>query len=350
MMLEGVLVVEGTLLAATLALFIGHGLWAQWRGTRRRRLLDRGRGLIAAALQDSPPLDAAGQRWLASLPVRLQIRLFTDAARSVTGTQRQRLTELAQAAGLIARAETRCRSRWWWRRLQGARLLAALGGGEGSVEPLLQDRNPYVRAQAIEWAADHPGPAVIAAVLARLNDAHGLCRFKAQDSLVRMAGPVIEPLARYLLAGGGGSMEAALRVAVGLAEHRFLIPALTLCRDPSAPVRALVATLLGKLGGGQGVEILTVLLADADAGVRAAAARALGQLGHWPAAPALAVLLKDPAWTARREAGLALRAVGAPGILFLRRALTDQDRFAADMARQVLDLPEAVERAWVQSP
>jgi hypothetical protein len=43
----------------------------------------------------------------------------------------------------------------------------------------------------------------------------------------------------------------------------------------------------------------------------------------------------------RREAGLALRALGAPGVLFLRRYLTDNDHFAVEMARQVRDLPGA---------
>jgi HEAT repeat protein len=74
--------------------------------------------------------------------------------------------------------------------------------------------------------------------------------------------------------------------------------------------------------------------------VRAAAAKALGKLGHWPAASSLASLLRDRDWNVRREAGLALRAFGAPGALFLRRSLSDSDPFACDMARQVLDLPE----------
>jgi hypothetical protein len=49
--------------------------------------------------------------------------------------------------------------------------------------------------------------------------------------------------------------------------------------------------------------------------------------------------MRDSAWRVRKEAGLSLRALGAPGTLFLRRALRSDDRFAADMAQQVLDLP-----------
>jgi hypothetical protein len=38
--------------------------------------------------------------------------------------------------------------------------------------------------------------------------------------------------------------------------------------------------------------------------------------------------------------GLALRSLGPPGLLFLHRSLQDADRFAADMARHMLDLPD----------
>jgi HEAT repeat protein len=62
---------------------------------------------------------------------------------------------------------------------------------------------------------------------------------------------------------------------------------------------------------------------------------------HWQAAAQLAQCLQDSTWRVRRDAGLALRALGAPGALFLRRALKGNDAFAADMSQQVLDLPAA---------
>jgi HEAT repeat protein len=74
--------------------------------------------------------------------------------------------------------------------------------------------------------------------------------------------------------------------------------------------------------------------------VRAAAAASLGRLGHWPAATELARMLRDPAWIVRSQSALAMRRLGSPGHLLLRRALDDRDRFASDIARQVLDMPE----------
>ena len=114
--------------------------------------------------------------------------------------------------------------------------------------------------------------------------------------------------------------------------------------DPSAPVRARATAILGVLGGKEGVHALLHRLTDPEPEVRASAAHAVGELGHWPAAPVLADLLRDRAFPVRREAALALRRLGAPGMLLLRRALSDANGFASDMARQVLDLPDVVYR------
>ena len=83
------------------------------------------------------------------------------------------------------------------------------------------------------------------------------------------------------------------------------------------------------------------MLSDSESNVRAGAASALGRMRYWQAGSLLAERLRDQRWRVRREAGIALRGLGAAGTLFLRRALKGDDRFAADMAEQVLELPEA---------
>jgi hypothetical protein len=250
-LLVRVLAVEGVLFVGTLALFCGHGLWSWWYGRRTRPLLSRARAIVTTTLEE-PFLQSAELRWLRALRPRLQIQVFFDVAPNFSGTQYQRLTVLARELGLPARADVYCRSRWWWRRLQGARLFSLFGGGEEVVPLLFHDRNAVVRAQAAEWAAAHPSPVVIATLLSLLDDPDGLCRFTAQDSLLRIGGPVIEPLVRYLSDPSGPQVEAALRVAVGLADPRLLSPALRLCRHKSPQVRVLAAALLGMLGGGGG--------------------------------------------------------------------------------------------------
>jgi HEAT repeats len=312
--------IEAVVLILAVVLVCGHALWLWHEQKWSWPQLIRGWAILAATL-DGPVPPPADLKWLGSLPVRLQIRLFTSIMVSLTGLGRERITRVARIIGLLSRVETLCGSPLWWRRLQGGRLFTLFGGGWEYMPTLLRDPHPLVRAQAAEWAVEHPRPGIINSLLILLDDGHALCRVKAQDSLLRMGSVVKEPLHRYLSSHPNSGVEAALRVAVGLADQRFLPVAIHLCRDASPGVRILATELMGAVGGREAVDTLIRLLNDADPEVRAAAARALGKLGHWPAATTLAALLQDRRFEVRWEAGLALRALGAPGILWLRRAL-----------------------------
>ena len=324
-----------------IAFLYAHAFWIERSTTSGEFLLGRARRVLAGTLSAPAGVGAAheGLKALRPLPHRLQVQLLTELARSLSGDQKRVVREMAILTGVVARAEKRLESRLWWRRLHAARLLTVLGAGEGSMPRLMSDRHPAVRAQAGEWTADHPGPELIRSLLALLTDPEKICGFTAENSLLRMGAVAVPALAEYLSSHSGTEAQAALVVAAGIAEPRFLGPALRLCRDPAPETRALAAALLGQLGGAEAVAILAELLGDSDPSARAAAAHALGKLNHWPAAPALARALRDRVWEVRREAGLALRSLGSPGILLLRRSLADGDPFASDMARQVLDVP-----------
>lgn len=353
-LLLAILILQAAVLSGALAGFLLHGAWLWWYRRWSRPHVATARAALVAALVSTPahpdveiaPTLSPQQLQLSRrLPRSLQVRLLFDLARNLSGVGRLQLAALAHDLGLITHAELQCGSRFWWRRLQGARLLTLIGAGDEVMPSLLRDPHPTVRAQAADWAASHPTPEVIASLLTLLEDGERFSRFAVQDALLRMGGVAVEQLVGYIYSHSGEPVEAALTVAIGLSDARFLSPALLRCRDASPEVRAQAASLVGSLGGTQGVEVLTALLHDEAAPVRAAAARAIGKLAHWHAAPKLVALLRDRYWIVRREAGLALRALGAPGILFLRRALSDHDLFAADMARQVLDLPDATSPA-----
>ena len=83
------------------------------------------------------------------------------------------------------------------------------------------------------------------------------------------------------------------------------------------------------------------LLHDDEADVKAAAIEALGQLGSQASVVLIGAALGDRAFLVRRSAGIALDTLGAPGHLVLRRHLRDPDRYARDMARQMLDAAAA---------
>jgi HEAT repeat protein len=215
-----------------------------------------------------------------------------------------------------------------------------VGGGETVVPALFADPNPAVRAEAAEWAGQHPTPEVVRRLVGVLATPGTVGSWVVRDSLLRIGPDAVAPLARYLETHGGTLAVPALEVAAGLADARFTGAVLRLCGDALPAVRARAATLAGAIGGAELVGTLEGLLGDPDASVRAAAAAAVGRLGHWPAALRLAGMLRDPAWLVRSQSALAMRRLGSPGVLLLRRALDDEDPFAADIARQVLDMPE----------
>ncbi len=330
-----IIAAEAVTLALVILLLIGyaavHGWYARWGAAKRTRA----RAVLSAILDRSMEYEA-GLAELHELPVGLQVRLLAEFVRTLQ--DEERLEEIARALGLVARAEALCRSRWWWRRLHGVRLLTQFNGGASLVPALLRDSSAVVRAQAVECVGRHALAGFVDKILERLDDPVGLVRFAAQDALLHGGDMVIESLLVYLGRASERGVGPALQVAIGLADPRFLEAALVLGESGSTSTRALAASLAGAIGGRDAIAALTARLDDRAPEVRAAAAAALGRMGHWPAAPAIARLLRDHAWVVRREAGLALSVLGAPGALFLRRALGDRDRFAADMSRRVLDI------------
>ena len=348
-LLAWVALVEGVGIFTLAGLVLIHGLGLSLLEKHSRRRVERARARLLDDLEAQDiPEDVSNKRLehLRALTRGQQIRLFSQIIPNLKGSRRNALTRLAGDIGLTDWAESLCKSRLWWRRLRGIRLLTLLGGGEDVVPGFLKDLHPAVRCQAVEWATDHPTTPVIATLLKMLHNQRDPARFSIQDSLLRMGYPATEPLREALISATGSNLVGVLEVAIGLASPQFLAPALGLCSNQEPIVRTLAAKLLGGLGGGEAAEVLTVLLSDQDPQVRQAAAAALGNLGHWPAATAVAGLLRDPVWAVRREAGLALGSFGAPGHLILRRSLGDEWAPAAEMAKQVLDIPNQAEPAF----
>lgn len=336
-MLTTAVLAMGGALAGAIAMLFGHGVWTRiferWSAPRLAR--------ARTALYDAPRYGSrkAVLAGLHTLPRRLQVRVLSELARSPEGPDRDAITGIARDAGLLRNAERMAHSRWWWRRLRGARHLTVFGADEILVLSLLRDPHVAVRVQAAELAANHPTPAVINALLDGLDDPAAGHRFAVQDALLRLGPIAVPPLASCLERGTGTALAGALAVAEGMAEPAFSRAAIRLTDNGDPIVRERAVALIGAIGELDGAEAVTRRLEDAVAAVRTAAARALGFMKHWPAAPAIAGLLRDRSWEVRHAAGLALRDLGSPGLLLLRRSREDDNLFAADMARQVLDLP-----------
>ena len=336
-------VVECGVLAFAFLLLFLHGATARVR--RRllaRRVADWRAQLIRTVNDDE---EGAGvPRDVPRLPLREHLEILCALRPSIAGAGRDRVLVMAIASGLMRRGERMCASRLWQRRLRGVRLLTLLGCGETCVPPLLNDRRPLVRSQAVVWAADHTDPALVGRLVELLGHPEIVAPFTVRDALQRIGRPAVGPLIEHLRQATGPAAQEPLRVADDLADPRMLGAALRLSDDDEPGSRAGAARLLGALGGAEAVETLGRMLEDPEETVRTGAAQGLGRSGHWAAGPALAGRLCDPAWEVRRAAALALRSFGSPGVLLLRRALRDSDSHARDMARQTLDLPEVAVR------
>lgn len=328
-------------LVSMLTLAVGR----RWREHRDTARLHESRGRIGAALASGDEDDAAhAARSLQRLRLELRFRLVADALATLSGEHRQRLLELADTEKMAAEARRRCRSRRWYRRLRGLRELAVVAQGADLAAELLDDPDPRVRSEAARLAGSAGDQELLHRVADALADPAAGCRFAAADVLARAGAPAVPAVRAALETTDGRTRLLALEVAAALADPRLLEPAQR-HRDVADPaVRRGVAAVCAAVGGPEATATLDVMLDDPAAGVRVQAARGVGRLRHWQSAPLLAQRLRDVDFEVRRAAGLALWELGPTGQMFLRRELRGDDAYAADMARQVLDLPQDVRR------
>jgi len=328
-----ILIGEALVLVAATSVFLGHAIWLGGKTQRSLRRLTGGRQALAAALDGEGPIQPGAD--LLGLPLRLRRSIVVEIAPNLSGRQRERLAELAEALGVLDRGRRWLSSRWWWRRLWAAHLLSMVVDEEPGFRRLLDDPHPEVRAQAIDWAGDHADAAAAERLIALLADLSPLCRATAKDSLVRAGLAPVPFIARHLERERGDSIGSLIEVATRRPDSSYGPAAVKLSFDERPGVRAGAAALLGAVGGTEGAGTLERLLADSESEVRESAVTSVGKLGHWPAASAVALLLRDREWTVRKAAGQALIDLGAPGMIMLRRYSDDDDKFAADMARMM---------------
>ncbi len=119
-------------LGGAIILVLGHSMWLrQYRKLSDRFLLPAHKTL-ARAIDGLDPIksdDSSPSHEMQSLhhlPAHLLVKLFADVDRTLSGQNRKWLTVIGQEAGLDKLAEHYCKSRLWWRRLEGARLLTLM--------------------------------------------------------------------------------------------------------------------------------------------------------------------------------------------------------------------------------
>jgi HEAT repeat protein len=326
------------LVAGMTALYVGFGVVHDWRVRAVERRLERARRALSEALLS--PLDDAIVKAVPDLlrvPSRHLLTMFQHVAVDLRDETYMRLRRVVAACGSAARIQALGRRRAWRRRVQAAELLPLLPDDAASRFHLLADRHPLVRARAAESLTPADVITHVDRLLELLDDPVPAVRTGAQQALLRGDARIAEPLVTYLWNASGPGAALALEIVTNLPDPRYGAVLAHHAQDADPQRRAMVARGLGAGAALDGQPVLRALLEDPHAEVRAAAARAVASAHLVEFVGAVGRLLSDASWNVRRTAGDALAALGAPGTVTLRAQLFAEDRFARDMARQVLD-------------
>ncbi|AKD53775.1 DUF7133 domain-containing protein [Spirosoma radiotolerans] len=182
-----------------------------------------------------------------------------------------------------------------------------------TLVPLLQDKDPEIRAQAAKWLGDVRYKEAGDALIPVLKDANSRARFFAAEALGRIAyEPAIQPIIQLLEANN--DEDAYIRHAGSLALARIGKPApvVALSSSPSKAVRIAAVVALRRMNDPG----IATFLADKDEFVVTEAARGINDDLSIPAAlPALGKVMQSTSFTneplIRRAINANLR-VGTP--------------------------------------
>ncbi|MDA3038472.1 MAG: HEAT repeat domain-containing protein [Actinomycetota bacterium] len=275
------------------------------------------------------------------LPKGTLLGVLQTLAVDLDGSARQRLRQLVRTTGLERFIIRRSRSRNWRMRVQAAQLQHLVLHPDFDRVRLLTDKHHLVRARTAESLTLEQTPDCIDELMTMLSDMSPAARFAAQQSLLK-AGPICVPkLLLHLESSDNDDVLQALEVAANLADPRLISVLDTHARSTDSKIREMAAKALGNGAGDDAIQLLHRLVGDGDAAVRSRAIESLARMESVTSASLIGCHLSDQVFHVRRAAGLALEQLGPAGRLTLRRHLDDPDRYARDMARQVLDAAAA---------
>jgi quinoprotein glucose dehydrogenase len=161
--------------------------------------------------------------------------------------------------------------------------------------PLLQDKDPEIRAQAARWLGDMRYKDAGNQLMAMLTDTYSRARFFAAEALGRIAyEPAINPIINLLRSNNDEDVYLRHAGALALASIGKAEPVVNLAKDTSRAVRIAAVVALRRMSNAG----IANFLSDADTFVVTEAARAINDdLSIKDALPALANLLKTTSFT-----------------------------------------------------
>lgn len=344
-----ILVVIGVFQLAFIIAMLAVLFVANKRGTRgdafEMEVAARLRGPARALMLGTDNGEAlAGE--LARLPQAAASRQLRSIALSQLGPeQRQALAELVRAAPWVERTLRDGTSRFWWKRMEAARLLNVVMSPQDIplLRRLVRDRNPAVVSAATGAIGVHVDEALIRSLIQGLSTCASTVRQQQMRALRSHSDVATEVVVEELQKERGSEQLCALvLLAEVLGTPQSLAAAVPLASHPNAEVRATVARSLRSCFSPAAVDAARLLLQDSDWRVRAAAARALASLNDDEAIPALTRALNDASWWVRFRSALALGSFGEQGEEALATAAISDDKYASDISVVVGGLTESV--------
>ena len=270
------------------------------------------------------------------LPTGPLLAVVQTLAVDLDGQARGRLQSLVRINGLEKSIRRRVRSRRWRIRGQAAQLQYLVTHPDHDRSVLLRDKHPLVRARAAESLTANQAAEQVDELMDLLEDDAIVVRMAAQDAVLQAGARAVPALLDRLQLGKANALQA-LQVAANLPDARLTNALDDYAHSTDVDRRRLAAEALSHGGGEATAQILERLAVDEEESVRIAAIDSLAVIRSYRSAAVVGRALADRAWPVRRAAGLALDELGAPGHMLLRRHLRDDDPFARDMARQMLD-------------
>lgn len=351
-------------LGIAIIILLGTRIYSTWRENQRRALVDTTRAKLTKALQELADPNNNGLSWVVkplspkSLDEAAVLRqVMMEIATELSDEDRWRLSELYEASGVQSddmRIVKIAASRWYERaqavyRLGQMRCASAMD----ALTTALRDSSEDVRLMAIWALAEIGDDRAVQPVVISLADANGWELMQAANCLLGMSSDLTLPLLD-LLNASGPKRDRRERIASTVldllaefghhARDRLNTRACRkaadeLLKSDSIDIRARAVRALTALGVDSEEEFQVFLncLRDIAWEVRAVTARALGKLNMPEAIPYLCQAVSDEAWQVRHNAAHSLGDLGDAGHEALKELIHSQDRFAREMAQEVIE-------------
>ncbi len=269
---------------------------------------------------------------------------FEKYALMLKGSALEDIRVLYECLHLTKHGRRLSRSPFWWRRLEGVRLLGASGGDDVSDLLLkrLADSHNIVSLAAARSLGGVDDPNAIEPIVKIMSESKQMSRRQLAQTLIAFgpaAHPYLRKLVRKEITRPRDSRFIAMLLEVlaltGDIESGPEIRAALMSPHLEIRIAAFKSTIILHLPL-QPIEIINGLT-DKEWPVRAQAALAAGKLGNPSTIDELAKCLRDRFWWVRFNAGIALFQLGPLGIEKLEQiAQNDPDAFARDMAIRTL--------------